>query len=225
MSGYVDDRSQCETVEDDLPELALGILSGRRRSEVLGHVGSCPHCSAELEQLSIVADTLVQLAPPVEAPVGFELRVAERLQAATGHRPERSRRAAALCAAAAVVVILGFGLGAFVAPGGGNGNGQPATATLTTANLTSHGHAVGEVMISAGRPAWMFMTINGGETSGTVRCDVTLVGGRVETIGVFQLSGEYGAWAAPLTSAAQQVRSARLIASNGTVLASAQLGT
>jgi anti-sigma factor RsiW len=225
MSGYVEGPSKCETVQDDLPELALGILSGRRRCEVLDHVGSCPHCSAELEQYSVVADALVQLAPPVEPPVGFELRLAERLRAATPHRPNRRRRAATLCAAAAVTVMLGVGLGALVTSGGGNGQGQPVTATLTTANLTSHGHVLGEVMISGGRPAWMFMTIRGEAWPGTVRCDVTLVGGRVETVGVFQLSGEYGAWAAPLTSAAHPVRFVRLVASDGSVLASGQFGT
>jgi len=224
MSGSVEGSSQCETVQDDLPELALGTLSGRRRSEALGHVWTCPHCSVELEQLSIVADALVQLAPPVEPPVGFEKRLVERLQVAPAHRPKRVRRVGALCAAA-VAVILGFGLGALVTRGGGNGQSQPATSTLTTAKLTSHGEVVGEVMITAGRPAWMFMAINGSAWTGTVRCDVTLVGGKVDTIGVFQLSGEYGAWAAPLTSAADQVRSAQLIASDGTILASAQLAT
>jgi hypothetical protein len=225
MSGSDDGLSQCETVQDDLAELALGVLSGRGRSEVLDHVGSCVHCSVELEQLAIVTDTLVQLAPPVEPPVGFELRLAERLRAAAAHRPKRSRRVAALGAAAAVSMTLGFGLGALVTSGAGSGQGQPATSTLTTANLTSHGQVLGEVVISAGRPAWMFMTIKGGGWPGTVRCDVTLVGGRVETIGVFQLSGGYVAWAAPLTSAAHQVRSAQLIAPNGAIVANAQLGT
>jgi hypothetical protein len=67
------------------------------------------------------------------------------------------------------------------------------------------------------------MTIDGGAWSGTVTCEVTLAGGRVETIGVFRLSGGYGAWGAPLTSPAGTMRSARLIAPNGAVLASAQL--
>ena len=70
----------------------------------------------------------------------------------------------------------------------------------------------------------MLVTIHSGGWQGTVTCDVTLSGGQVETIGVFKLSGEYGAWAAPLPSTPGQVRSAQLIASNGTILASAQLG-
>jgi hypothetical protein len=121
------------------------------------------------------------------------------------------------------MVVLGFGLGALVTPQGSNDQGSSATANLTATNLTSHGIILGEVMISAGSPAWMFMTVNRGAWSGKVTCDLTLAGGKVETIGVFNVSGGYGAWGAPLKVSASQVRSARLIASNGTILASARL--
>lgn len=226
MSGYVEDPTRCEVIQDELAELSFGILSGRRRSDVLGHVGSCLHCRAELERLSILADTLLHFAPRVQPPLGFELRLAERLQAAATYRPSRMRRLrriGAVSAAAVVIAILGFGIGALVTLGGGNGQGRSATAKLTTADLTSHGQVLGEVMISTGGPAWMFMTINGGAWPAKVTCDVTLAGGKVETIGVFKLSGGYGAWGAPLRSPAGQVRFARLIAANGTVLASARL--
>jgi hypothetical protein len=82
MSRYLEDPTRCEVIRDDLAELALGTLSGRGRSEALGHVGSCPQCGAELEKLSIVADALLYVAPHVQPPLGFELRVAEVLRAA-----------------------------------------------------------------------------------------------------------------------------------------------
>jgi len=81
MSGYVEGPRQCEAVQDELAELALGAVSGRRRAELLEHTGSCPRCLAELERLSIVADTLLQLAPRAEPPLGFEMRLVQRLQA------------------------------------------------------------------------------------------------------------------------------------------------
>jgi hypothetical protein len=224
MSGYVEGPRQCEALQDELAELALGLLSGRSRAELLDHVGSCPRCSAELERLSIVADTLLQLAPKSEPPLGFELRLAQRLQAsASTHRPNRSRRLSALCAAAVVMVGLGFGLGALGTHRSGDSQANPAAANLTAANLTSHGQVLGEVMISTGRPAWMFMTVDADAWSGKVTCEVTLADGKVEVTGVFDLSGGYGAWGAPLTSPAGQVRSARLITAEGTVLASAKL--
>jgi anti-sigma factor RsiW len=224
MSGNIEDPGQCELVQDELAEFALGTLYGRSRSEVLHHVGSCARCAAKLERFSVVADTLLQLAPEIEPPLGFELRLAERIQtSASVHRPRRFRRASALSVAAMVMVVLGFGLGMLVTPRGANNQGRSATANLTSANLTSQGHVLGEVVISGGSPAWMFMTVNEGARSGRVICDVTLAGGKVESIGAFVLTGGYGSWGAPLTSPVSKVRSARLIAQNGTVLATAQL--
>lgn len=224
MSDHIEGPQQCEVIQGELAELALGTLSGRDRSEGLDHVASCPRCAAELERLSIVTDTLLQLAREVEPPLGFELRLAERLQAApTPRQPRRSRRASALVAAAAVMVLLGFGLGSLTTARGGGNQKQSATAGFTAANLTSHGSVLGKVIISPGSPAWIFMTLSRGTGSGEVKCDVTVAGGKVETIGVFKISGGYGAWDAPLRSPADAVRSAQLIAANGTILASARL--
>ncbi len=54
-------------------------------------------------------------------------------------------------------------------------------ANLGTRILTSGGHALGQVTVSAGSPAWVFMTINEDVRSGTVGCKVTLAGGTVRT--------------------------------------------
>ena len=101
--------------------------------------------------------------------------------------------------------------------------GQAAATDVVTADFTSDDQVVGQLVISAGDPAWMFVTVHGGGWEGTVSCNVTLSGGQVETIGVFKLSGEYGSWAAPLPSTGGQVRSAELVGSNGTVFASAEV--
>jgi hypothetical protein len=225
MSGDIRESQTCEAIQDELAELALGTLFGRRRSEVLQHVESCMHCAATLEQFSTVADGLLLLAPEIEPPLGFESRLAERLELpTTGPRPGRVLHASVLCAAAVILVALGFVLGARISPSGDH-PGQSATADLKRATLTSHGRVLGEVVIARGSPAWMFMTINADPWSGTVKCQVTLAGGKVETIGVFTLSGGYGAWGAPLTSPAGDVRSARLIAVNGSIVATAQVST
>ena len=223
MSGDPERPAQCAAIADDLTELALGTLSGRRRSEVLEHVGSCPSCRAELEQLSIVVEALQQLAPRVQPPLGFEHRLAEKLQATATRRPRRYRRLVALSAAAVIVGSLVFGLGVLVAPEADNGTARSAGTNLVRADFMSHGQVLGDLVIAAGDPAWMLVTIHGGGWQGTVTCDVTLAGGQVERVGVFKLSGEYGSWAAPLSSTAGQVRSAQLITSDGMVLASAQV--
>jgi anti-sigma factor RsiW len=221
MSEHTQGSTQCEEFQEDLTAIALGILSGRRRSEVLSHVEKCPQCSSELEHLSMVADAVLQLAPEEEPPVGFELRLAQRLQAsAIPRRPTRLRRLSTFAIAAAVIVVMGFGVGTLVGTRSSN-NGIQSTVNLASAALSSHGQNVGEVFVSAGKPAWMFMTVDSGSWSGAVTCELILANGKVETIGQFGLSGGYGAWGAPLTSSAGQVRSAKLITANGSVLASA----
>jgi hypothetical protein len=224
MTGPFDDPRSLDAFIDELAELALGILSGRDRVAVLEHVESCERCSAELERLSLVADGLLGFAPEVEPPVGFELRLAERLSSPAGRRRALPHRRAGILAIAAVVLaVLGFGLGAIVGPPGMNVRSPSAAANLTSAKLSSHGQVLGEVMVSSGTPAWMFMTVDAGAWSSKVTCEVTLVGGKVVTIGVFKLSNGYGAWGAPLPAAAHDVSSARLVSPDGSVLASAQL--
>jgi anti-sigma factor RsiW len=153
MSGDIQGSRSCELIQDDLAELSLGTLFGRRRSEVLDHVESCSHCTAALERLSTVADALLLLAPEIEPPLGFESRLAEKLQApATRRRPRRLLRVSVLSAAAMIVVALVFVLGARATPPDVNHSGQSAAVDLARANLTSHGRLLGKVVISRGSP-------------------------------------------------------------------------
>ena len=81
----------CEKYSGELAELALGVLTGRERAQALSHVESCQRCADELEQLSRVVDTVVQAAPEVEPPMGFEVRLFEKM----GVSDDLARRRAA----------------------------------------------------------------------------------------------------------------------------------
>ena len=63
-----------------LAGLALG-LRGRGEAELVGHVAICGTCTAHLEDLVAVADTLSLLAPEADPPSGFEGRVLEGARA------------------------------------------------------------------------------------------------------------------------------------------------
>jgi anti-sigma factor RsiW len=224
MSSSFDASQQCGAVQEELAELALGISSGRTRSDVLAHIGSCARCAADLEALSVIADSLLELAPEVEPPLGFELRLAERLGKEAGaQRARRSPRAAVLAAAAAVTILLGMGIGVAVAPRSASTPQAATPADLTSAHFTAHGHVVGELVISSEKPAWMFITIDVGKWAGKVTCEITTTTGAVDRLGVFELTGGFGEWGVPLRAPAHSVRTALLIASDGTVLAHAQV--
>ena len=100
-----------------MAELALGVLTGRERARALSHVESCPRCAEELEILSRAADTVVQAAPDMEPPLGFEVRLFERM-GVTDAAPRRRRRrrlrpsrwVPAVVGVAAAALALGLGL-------------------------------------------------------------------------------------------------------------------
>ena len=119
------------------------MLTGRDRVRVLAHVESCPRCAEELEQLSRAADAVVQVAPEVEPPMGFEVRLFERMGVADVRRRRRVRPSrwtvgalAAAAAVAALAVGLSLGLSSSPSPtqsahaGARRRDGQPGRARL-----------------------------------------------------------------------------------------------
>jgi hypothetical protein len=239
-ADHLSGKVACVDVEGSLAELALGVLPGDDRAVVLAHMESCKRCQAEAERLALTADTLLQLAPDVEPPVGFEVRLFERLGISEpipevnvarkrigGTLTRLSNRGRVLVATAAVTlgVALGFGGGWVANPGTSMASqSNEYGASGSTATLLSDNHAVGTVSTFAGTPGWMLMTVHGGNISGWVTCEVTLVNGRQVAVGSFRLDQGYGAWSARLPVSAQDIRSAR-VAHDGVVVGSATFAT
>jgi hypothetical protein len=98
------DVMTCAEAQELAPELALGILGGAERAEVVLHVNGCARCQAYVTELTEAADVIPQLVPEAEPPVGFETRVMRRL--GEGERRTRRRWIAAVAAAAAAAIIV-----------------------------------------------------------------------------------------------------------------------
>jgi hypothetical protein len=213
---------ECEAMSDDLIEFALGTLTGRPRAVVLDHLETCAHCNAEVESLADVTDRLLWLAPEAEPSLGFETRLIERYRGGdVRRRTQRRQRASVFAVAAMLAAVLGIGVGAVVTNHGTTAPPSATTLRPLTGRLMSGAQVVGDVTISSGRPSWMIMDIDAGMLSGTVWCQVTLANGHTETVGQFTISNGYGSWVAPIKGSARQVRSARVVNANGTVLAQA----
>jgi hypothetical protein len=240
----------CAAVQDNIVELALGCLAGKERVAALGHLEICARCSTEVEELSAAADELLHLAPEVEPPLGFEARVFERLGLspepgrATATPPGRwvGRRGRArfpgrarpgwrpspvAAAAAAAAVVLAAGLGAltgYAAHGSTPGSQRAGDIDdLQAAPLVNHGRSMGTVLVYAGNPTWLFMSMDDPQAQGTLHCQVVLDDGRPVTLGAFWLSDGKGAWAASVDAPAGRIRQARVVDARGKVLAVAQL--
>jgi hypothetical protein len=213
----------CDAYADDLAELALGALTGRPRAQALSHVESCPQCAEELEQLSRVADAIVQVAPEVEPPVGFEVRLLDRMGVSDRRRFRPSRWVLAGVAAAAAALALGLGL---TLPSSAP---SPATAQAhhgkaTSADLVENGATVGHIVVVGGAQPWMSMMLADSTAQGTVDCIVVTTDGVTHHVGSFVARKGYGAWIAPLYVKPADIRAAEVVSPSGTVIATASLG-
>jgi hypothetical protein len=215
----------CEDYENDLAELALGVLTGRDRASALTHVDSCPRCAEELEQLSRAADAVVLVAPETEPPLGFDVRLFERMGVTdVSQRRSRLPRWVPVAAAAAVVALatgLGLGLSSSSPP---TVTAQNHAQTVVSANLVEHGQTVGRVVAFGGSKPWMSMMLADSSARGTVNCVVVTTDGVTHQVGTFVARQGYGAWLAPLKVSPSDIRSAEVVAPSGTVLATATLG-
>ena len=153
----------CAATRDAAPELALGILDGAERAEVLVHVASCPRCQRYVSELASVADGLARLAPEAEPPAGF----ARRVQAALGGSSRRARRrwtagVAAAAVAAAIVATV-------VVPAVESGPGTRAAAPVlhSVAMVGGNGVRVGDVAVSNTNPASIAVNVNYAVSDGT----------------------------------------------------------
>ena len=217
----------CDAYADDMAELALGVLTGRARAQALSHVESCPHCAEDLEQLCRVADMVVQVAPDVEPPMGFEVRLFERMGVADMRRGRRRIRpshwVSAAVAAAAAALALGLGLTLTSSPV------PTATAPVhhgivISADFVENGASVGRVAAGGGTQPWLSMMLADSTARGTVNCVVVTADGVTHHVGTFVAKKGYGAWIAPLHVNPADIRTAEVVSPSGTVIATASLG-
>jgi hypothetical protein len=218
----------CEEYGDELAELALGVLTGRERARVLWHVESCPRCAEELEILARAADSVVQAAPEMEPPLGFEVRLFERM-GLTDVAPRRrrlrpSRWVPAVVGVAAAALVLGLGLSLTSSSPTPTVTAQPPGAhRVVTAALVEHGETVGHVMAVGGTKPWISMMLADSSAQGRVNCVVVTDDGVTHRVGSFDANKGYGAWISPLPVNPDQLRTAEVVSPSGTVIATATL--
>jgi hypothetical protein len=142
-----------------------------------------------------------------------------------GTRPARtSRLRRALAGAALGLALLAAGLGGWRIGAGSPSSpaGSSAAAPLTSASLLSATHrSVGQIYLYSGTDRWLYMSVDLGSGDETVTCQVIGAGGGLTTVGSFQLTGGYGGWGSPDPGNAGTLHGARLVAADGTVLATA----
>jgi anti-sigma-K factor RskA len=136
-----------------------------------------------------------------------------------GQRGKLSRTRRVLAAAAVAVAVVAGGLGGW---GLHNGGSSPTPAALDSAALVSVSHqSVGKIFVYRGHPQWVYMSVSMLSGQGTVICQVRSRDGHFSTVGAFRLTNGYGYWGSPAPGNPGSLAGARLITTNGHVLATA----
>jgi hypothetical protein len=179
----------CAATRDAAPELALGVLDGAERAEVLLHLASCPRCQRYVSELAGVADGLARLAPEAEPPAGFAHRVEAELR---GSRRRLRRRWAAGVAAVAVAAAI---VAAVVVPAVESGPSTPAAAPVlhTVTMVGSNGRRVGHVALSSTNPASIVVNVDYSVPDGTYAL-VLRAGTAARRIGSITIAEGGGQW-------------------------------
>ena len=93
----------CDEFREQLAELAVGSIDASERNDLLTHTAACASCQMALDQMTTVADRVLDDTAEIEPPPGFEQRVLSRLNAsplATVSAPRARVRGAVLVACA-----------------------------------------------------------------------------------------------------------------------------
>lgn len=148
--------TDCAGVRDRAPELALGVLHGAERAEALLHLAGCTRCQALVNELTEVADALPLAVPEAEPSRGFDDRVLTAMRGS--RRRTRRGRVLTLAATAAAAAIVSITLVRVV--DAGRDVPHAAGPALRSVAMRSGDMSVGRVVVSAGDPASLLVSID-----------------------------------------------------------------
>lgn len=147
----------CAATREAAPELALGILDGAERAEVLLHLASCPRCQRYVSELAGIADGLSRLAPEAEPPAGFAQRVDAEIR--RPRRRSRRRFVSAIAAAAVAATIISVATVQII-DAGRSASTVAAPALHSAEMVGASGARVGHVAVSNTSPSSLVVNVD-----------------------------------------------------------------
>ena len=225
-------NSQRGSCPDDqqLVDLALGELTGRKRSDVLTHLLGCRMCRDNVDETMRVSEELLLAAPDAEPPVGFESAIVDRLTAnpPVPERPAaRQRFRPALLVAAAGIIALVLA-GVVVARAATRDSSEFTEAPM----VTPSGIEVGSAWRHAADPSWILISVPGWEiweggtgAALTYELQIELEDGSTVSSGEVDFGRKDGSWATTTTVDTDQIRSVAIVDQSGKTWCSASFET
>ena len=211
-------RLSCERARELAPELALRIISGDERAELIAHTARCVQCRKLIEDLSVTADHILLVAPEHEPPAGFESGVLAQIRA-----PARVPRRAWFAAVAAIIAAAATAGGLWWATAADRDLASHYRAALEEADgeyfgakpLRSASGKVGNTFAYEGTPSWLFVVFEDTIDEGTYIVEMETTDGTVVDLGSFELSDPGRTWGTHIDTKLLDVRTLRFSGLNG----------
>jgi Putative zinc-finger len=219
--------SECAATAERLPELALGILSGSERADVLAHLDRCASCRAELESWAATADVLPSLLGEAEPPAGFEGRTMERLRTEQALEPRWPmwRRVLTVAAIVAMAMIVTLATVRIIDAGSNGSSGPVAETEMTSATMIGRsGHRAGDAFMTGGDERYVFVDVDYGVGSGRYDIEAVDHANNITRIGAVDVKEGHGAWAGELPKGAADPQTVRMVGADGKVFCWAKFG-
>lgn len=231
----------CLECQERAAELALGVLAGLERAEVLGHLQTCNRCQSTVTELAATANRLAGLLPEIDPPEGFDQRVLDAINPPEddgripGPRTARERTPMIIALPAIAVLVAGVAFG-LAGSERRIPNGPPVAAgphisqrtlDLLAAPVMADRRRIGTAYILPRTPVWVVVSLSGADTTpndptdDTVSCDLVRHDGSTVELGSFPLRDGHADWATPTQVDADTLAGAHLTARVGHTVGSA----
>ncbi len=218
----------CNEFREQLAELAVGGIDASERNDLLSHTAACASCQMALEQMTTVADRVLDETLEIEPPPGFEQRVLSHLNAAplaaTVSAPRARVRTAVLVACALAAGSIATVLGANAV----RDRARPSAAVHAVRQGTlvrKDGRPNGQVMLVDRPRAMVIVTIDHPRPfTGRVNCELVLPNGQKSVVGSWSYDEvESGAWAVGIPDESLAAIRMNVLDTTGAVAASSTL--
>ena len=202
----------CEAFADDAADLALGFSPEPLRSALLAHAADCARCAAELADLGRTVDALVELAPEVEPPAGFEARAVAAMRPAA--RPAHRRSTWIGAVAAAVLLLVGL-VAAVSSVIDDEAEHDPSALIRTT-----DGDVLGRVELASSPSPTVVVVVEADDWKGTWVCELQRPDGTWVAVGRWEADdAPTGAWSAAIDDELLDATAMRITVGDGRVVA------
>lgn len=214
----------CAEVRDLAPELAIGVLGGAERSEMLAHIEACAPCRSLVSDLTDASELLPLLAREEEPPPGFE----DRVLAALGGRRRRGRLRwlAVVAATAAAAMIVSVATVRVVDRGRDDDPVRAGSAVSEVASapmVGTGGATVGWAFVSDGQPAAVAVSVDYLLASGDYAIEAVRGDGSTVKLGTVTVTDGRGVWSGTVNAPKERLTLIHLVDAAGNTVCQAYL--